>query len=60
MQSQDPYSSRFQRATGMAPLEYVHVLRIEKAKQVLESAISRSRLSPVRLGTRIAGYSVAR
>src|SRR5688500_10806065 len=28
---------RFQAATGMPPLEYVHILRIEEAKQMLEA-----------------------
>lgn len=31
------FKRRFQRATGMAPLEYVHALRLEEAKQMLES-----------------------
>jgi transcriptional regulator GlxA family with amidase domain len=31
------FKRRFQLATGMAPLEYVHTLRIEEAKQMLES-----------------------
>ena len=31
------FKRRFQNATGMAPLEYVHALRIEEAKQMLES-----------------------
>jgi transcriptional regulator GlxA family with amidase domain len=30
------FKRRFQQATGMAPLEYVHTLRIEEAKQMLE------------------------
>ncbi|MDH5534632.1 MAG: helix-turn-helix domain-containing protein [Betaproteobacteria bacterium] len=30
------FKRRFQKATGMAPLEYVHTLRIEEAKQMLE------------------------
>lgn len=28
---------RFQQATGMSPLEYVHTLRLEEAKQMLEA-----------------------
>jgi transcriptional regulator GlxA family with amidase domain len=32
------FKRRFQQATGMAPLEYVHTLRIEEAKQMLETA----------------------
>lgn len=30
------FKRRFQLATGMAPLEYVHTLRLEEAKQMLE------------------------
>lgn len=31
------FARRFRQATGMAPLEYVHTLRLEEAKQMLES-----------------------
>lgn len=31
------FKRRFQAATGMSPLEYVHTLRLEEAKQLLES-----------------------
>lgn len=31
------FKRRFEQATGMSPLEYVHTLRLEEAKQVLES-----------------------
>lgn len=31
------FTRRFKLATGMAPLEYVHTLRLEEAKQMLES-----------------------
>lgn len=31
------FKRRFHRATGMAPLAYVHTLRLEEAKQMLES-----------------------
>jgi transcriptional regulator GlxA family with amidase domain len=31
------FKRRFQQATGMAPLEYVHALRLEEAKQMLEA-----------------------
>jgi transcriptional regulator GlxA family with amidase domain len=31
------FTRRFQRATGMAPLDYVHTLRLEEAKQMLEA-----------------------
>jgi transcriptional regulator GlxA family with amidase domain len=32
------FKRRFKSATGMAPLEYVHTLRLEEAKQMLESS----------------------
>lgn len=31
------FKRRFQQATGMAPLEYIHTLRLEEAKQMLEA-----------------------
>lgn len=31
------FKRRFKQATGMPPLEYVHALRLEEAKQLLES-----------------------
>ena len=31
------FKRRFEQATGMPPLEYVHTLRLEEAKQMLES-----------------------
>jgi len=31
------FKRRFQNATGMSPLEYVHALRIEEAKQMMET-----------------------
>lgn len=31
------FKRRFQQATGMSPLVYVHTLRLEEAKQMLES-----------------------
>ncbi len=31
------FARRFQQATGMAPLEYVHTLRLEEAKHMLET-----------------------
>jgi transcriptional regulator GlxA family with amidase domain len=35
--SERSFKRRFARATGLSPLEYVHTLRIEEAKQLLES-----------------------
>jgi transcriptional regulator GlxA family with amidase domain len=31
------FKRRFQQATGMMPLEYVHAMRLEEAKQMLEA-----------------------
>jgi transcriptional regulator GlxA family with amidase domain len=31
------FKRRFQQATGMSPLDYVHTLRLEEAKQLLET-----------------------
>lgn len=36
--SERSFKRRFQRATGMPPLEYVHTLRIEESKHLLETA----------------------
>jgi transcriptional regulator GlxA family with amidase domain len=35
--SERSFKRRFQRATGMAPLEYVHTLRLEESKHLLET-----------------------
>lgn len=35
---QRSFARRFKQATGMAPLEYVHTMRLEEAKQMLESS----------------------
>lgn len=35
--SERTFKRRFQAATGLAPLEYVHTLRLEEAKQMLEA-----------------------
>lgn len=32
------FARRFSKATGLSPLEYVHALRLEEAKQMLESS----------------------
>ena len=37
------FKRRFQHATGMSPLEYVHTLRLEEAKQMLETSDSHGR-----------------
>jgi transcriptional regulator GlxA family with amidase domain len=36
--SQRSLNRRFRAATGMAPLDYVHRLRIERAKRLLEAS----------------------
>jgi len=33
------FKRRFAKATGMPPLEYVHTLRLEEAKQILETSV---------------------
>lgn len=35
--SERSFHRRFRKATGLSPMEYVHTLRLEEAKQVLES-----------------------
>src|SRR5690606_24187166 len=35
--SERSFKRRFQRATGMTPIEYVHTLRLEEAKHALET-----------------------
>lgn len=35
--SERSFKRRFARATGMSPLEYVHTLRLEESKQILET-----------------------
>jgi transcriptional regulator GlxA family with amidase domain len=35
--AQRSFARRFQQATGMAPLEYVHTVRLEEAKHMLET-----------------------
>jgi transcriptional regulator GlxA family with amidase domain len=48
------FMRRFQRATGMAPLEYVHTLRLEEAKYLLETGDA-----PVETVAREVGYEDA-
>ena len=35
--SERTFTRRFTKATGMSPLDYVHALRLEEAKQILET-----------------------
>ena len=48
------FARRFQQATGMAPLEYVHALRLEEAKQMLEAGDE-----PIEAIAREVGYEDA-
>lgn len=52
--SERTFKRRFQRATGMAPLEYVHTIRLEEAKQLLETTDQ-----PVERIAREVGYDDA-
>lgn len=45
------FKRRFRSSTGMSPLEYVHTVRLEEAKQLLETADS-----PVEAVAREVGY----
>src|SRR5215468_6993740 len=35
--SERTFTRRFSMATGMSPLDYIHALRLEEAKQILET-----------------------
>ena len=48
------FKRRFQQATGMTPLEYVHTLRLEEAKHMLETGDA-----PVEAVAREVGYEDA-
>jgi transcriptional regulator GlxA family with amidase domain len=50
------FKRRFQRATGMAPIEYVHALRLEEAKQMLESSDQPVEAIAGEVGYEDAGY----
>jgi len=50
------FTRRFRDATGMSPLEYVHALRIEEAKQMLESGASSIDAIADEVGYQDAGY----
>ena len=52
--SERSFKRRFARATGMAPLEYVHTLRLEESKQILEATDL-----PVEAIAQAAGYEDA-
>jgi transcriptional regulator GlxA family with amidase domain len=50
------FSRRFQNATGMAPLAYVHTLRLEEAKQMLEASQGSIASIAEEVGYEDAGY----
>ena len=50
------FTRSFQKATGMPPLEYVHALRLEEAKQMLESGDEPVEAIALQVGYEDAGY----
>ena len=50
------FKRRFQQATGMPPLEYVHTLRIEEAKQMLEAGDAPVEAIACEVGYEDAGF----
>jgi len=50
------FSRRFAQATGHAPLEYVHTLRLEEAKQLLESGALAIEAVAVEVGYQDASF----
>jgi transcriptional regulator GlxA family with amidase domain len=50
------FKRRFTQATGMAPLEYVHTLRLEEAKQMLESGDAPVEAVAQEVGYQDAGF----
>ena len=50
------FKRRFQQATGMSPLAYVHALRIEEAKQMLESGVQPIEAIANEVGYEDAGF----
>ena len=50
------FKRRFQLATGMSPLEYVHTLRLEEAKQMLESGVESIEAIANEVGYEDAGF----
>ena len=50
------FKRRFQQATGLAPLQYVHTLRIEEAKQMLESGDEPVEHIAIEVGYEDAGF----
>lgn len=50
------FKRRFEQATGMSPLEYVHTLRIEEAKQLLEAGMDPIESIANQIGYEDAGF----
>lgn len=50
------FKRRFAQATGMAPLEYVHTLRLEEAKQMLEATDAPIETIASEIGYEDAGF----
>ena len=50
------FKRRFKQATGMSPLEYVHTLRIEEAKQMLEAGSAPVEAIAADVGYEDAGF----
>jgi transcriptional regulator GlxA family with amidase domain len=50
------FNRRFQQSTGMSPLEYVHTLRMEEAKQMLESGDAPIESIAAEVGYEDAGF----
>jgi transcriptional regulator GlxA family with amidase domain len=50
------FKRRFQQATGMSPLEYVHTLRLEEAKQMLETSTAPIEAIANEVGYEDAGF----
>jgi transcriptional regulator GlxA family with amidase domain len=50
------FKRRFRKDTGMSPLEYVHTLRIEEAKQMLETGDAPVEAIALEVGYEDAGF----
>jgi len=50
------FNRRFRQATGMAPMDYVHTLRLEEAKQMLERGAAPVEAIANEVGYEDAGY----
>lgn len=50
------FKRRFRKATGMSPIEYVHTLRVEEAKHMLEADNQRIEMVALELGYEDASF----